>query len=78
MAKFFQDDKGNGSSMRLLMAVWMIGVFAVWAIISLTKGEMPDLPSMIGTVIMAILAAKVWQKYPEAKTGPAPTDDKPQ
>lgn len=77
MAKFFQDDKGNGSSMRLLMAVWMIGVFAVWAAISLWKVELQELPVAIATLIMAILTAKVWQKNVEAKTPPTPTDEAP-
>lgn len=65
MSKWLQDDKGNESSLRKLMAVWMIGVFTVWAIISIWKMELMDLPAMIGTVIMFILGAKVWQKYAE-------------
>jgi len=71
--KYLQEDNGGESSLRLIMAWWCIGVFVVWAIISLWKEALMDLPETISLVIMAILTAKVWQKGKEK-----PVDDKPE
>jgi uncharacterized membrane protein len=70
MNKFLQDSQGSESSLRMIMAIWMLVVLAVWAIICLWKEAILDLPTGICALVMFILGAKVWQKYAENKSPP--------
>ena len=44
LSQFFKDDTGQLSSMRLVFLVWSLGLFVVWAIISLITKQMYAVP----------------------------------
>ena len=70
MNKFLQDNQGNESSLRLMMAWAFVIIFAVWAVVCLVKMDLVDLPTQIALAVGAILTAKVWQKNVENKSPP--------
>jgi hypothetical protein len=44
LSQFFKDDTGQLSSMRLVFLVWGLGLFVVWAIISIITKQMFPVP----------------------------------
>jgi len=60
-----EDNSGGASSTRILMLVWGVGVFVVWAYISLHTGVMVVLPETVITVLLGTSAMKVVQRFGE-------------
>ncbi len=62
MLQFFQDDKGDFSSMRLIMIPWMMGVLITWMYCSFSTGTLQPLPESVITAIGIMVAGKAVQK----------------
>jgi len=63
------DDAGHLSSKRVLAVTWGLGVFAVWAAVSIRKGEMAPLAwEHVGIVLSlaGVVAAGKWGEKPPA------------
>lgn len=61
--KILSDDAGNLSSKRVLAVTWGLGVFIVWALVSVKKGEMAPLAwEHVGIVLSlsGVVAAGKW------------------
>lgn len=56
---------GKLSSMRLLMGVWGLGLFAVWALISWRAGDLLAIPESVVTVFGLVIGGKAVQKFGE-------------
>lgn len=67
MNGFTQDSNGDSSSMRLGVLIWVIGVFVVWAAVSIANRSMVDIPASVGAILAAFLTAKVTQTHIENK-----------
>jgi multisubunit Na+/H+ antiporter MnhF subunit len=65
MANFLQDDKGNNSSMRLLVAFIVVSILGTWVSVSIRTNAMAplDLPTVLALV--GSLMAKAYQKEKE-------------
>jgi len=67
--KIISDDAGNLSSKRVLAVLWGVGVFVVWAFVSVKKGEMTPLAwEHVGIVLSlaGVVAAGKWGEKPPA------------
>jgi hypothetical protein len=65
--KILSDDNGNLSSKRVLAVLWGVGVFFVWAFVSVRKGEMAPLAwEHVGIVLSlaGVVAAGKWGEKP--------------
>lgn len=65
MIQFLLDSKGQKSSARLHVAVWSLGVFAVWAGACIYKGDVLDIPVGVGAVVAAVVGGKTVQSFAE-------------
>lgn len=68
LSKFLSESNGSLSSLRLLMFVWVLGVFVVWATVSVKVWAPAELPDSVITVLGLLCAGKVIQK-PMEKCG---------
>ena len=62
---FFKDESGQYSAMRLSFVVWSLGVFGVWAAVSIIDKSMAALPKEVITMVGLTLGAKVFQSFSE-------------
>ena len=65
--QFFQDDAGNYSSKRLLAVIWGLGVFGVWASVSIKTWAIAPLAwEHVGIVfsLAGVVAAGKWGEKP--------------
>lgn len=65
--EIFQDDNGNYSSKRVLAVLWGVGVFAVWAYVSVREAKMAPLAwEHVGIVfsLAGVVAAGKWGEKP--------------
>lgn len=65
-----EDNSGGLSAIRVLMLVWGVGVFAIWAtgwIIGMINGiyTPPTLPNEIVTILLGITGIKCVQRFGE-------------
>jgi F0F1-type ATP synthase membrane subunit a len=67
MSNFMQDNEGNKSSTRLIMAAWALTVLVVWVIVSLYNKRLEEIPAGVQLVLGMVLTAKVVQKQVECK-----------
>ena len=70
MGGIMEDNSGGISSMRILMLMWGIGAFLVWAaavITALWHGVfvMPTLPAEIVTILLGVTGIKSVQRFGE-------------
>ena len=65
MREFFEDDKGNKSSLRLLFFITWIAIVGVWVSISMHNWKIASLSTGDAMGVFVIHAAKVAQKYVE-------------
>jgi multisubunit Na+/H+ antiporter MnhF subunit len=65
MANFLQDDKGNNSSMRLLVSFIVVSILGTWMSVSIRTNTMAplDLPTVL--TLVGSLMAKAYQKEKE-------------
>lgn len=73
-AEFFQDHTGGNSSMRLMALAVILGVFVVWAVVSIDKMVLVEIPQSVVEFVGGLLIAKVWQVGIETKNFPAGTN----
>lgn len=67
LAEFLQDDNGGLSSKRALALLWGVGVFFVWAYVSVASKAMAPLAwEHVGIVISlaGVVAAGKWGEKP--------------
>ena len=67
ITEFFKDDAGALSSMRLIFIVWSLGTLAVWSVVAIHTGTVPDVPTGVITVFGILTAGKVTQTMNEGK-----------
>jgi len=67
MAKWYQDDVGNTSSMRCLSAIIIVVVVAVWTYCSLKNGHIEPLTEGHGIVAIALFGGNAGHKFAEKK-----------
>lgn len=60
-----QDNSGGLSSTRLSMLLWVVGVFVVWAAISVTNKALQDLPDSVLVLFGILITGKVTQRFGE-------------
>lgn len=63
------DDKGNPSSTRLALIVWVFGVLLIWGIKTLKDPAFPllEIPESIMYIFGILMGGKVGQKHFETK-----------
>jgi hypothetical protein len=71
LSSFVEDNSGGFSSTRLVMLMWSIGVFLVWAVTTcwsvFHSGEktMMSIPGEVITVLLGVMGLKVVQRFGE-------------
>ena len=65
MMKFLQDDSGNNSSIRLTMFMLVTCVMIGWLYATVINKAVQDIPAGLASILIAVFAAKVWQKGTE-------------
>jgi hypothetical protein len=68
LSQFLAGLSGKASSMRLVMLVWSIGVFVVWAFISVKSNQMVVIPDNILYALSVVIGGKVFQRFKEGQT----------
>lgn len=63
----FAESNGKLSAVRLPMLVWSIGVFLVWAWISIGTGDLKAIPEEVILILGIFITGKVSQKIVETK-----------
>jgi hypothetical protein len=69
MSKAFQDDKGNGSSMRWVWAICVLTIMFTWSYVCIKAGTLFSFQIGDATLMAFLFGGKVGQKYLEAKNG---------
>lgn len=69
MAKVFQDDSGNTSSMRIVWAVCVLTVMGVWAYICISTDKLWSFQIGDATLMAFLFGGKIGQKYLEKRNG---------
>lgn len=67
MKQFFKDHGGQYSSMRLVLVLWAVGGFIVWAALSFRAGEIQAISPEFTALIGLLSAGKAVQKHFENK-----------
>lgn len=67
MAKLFEDDLGNKSSMRVVWAFSVIVIVATWAIISIRNLAIAEIDMGTAAAFSGLIAGKVAQRWVEEK-----------
>lgn len=60
-----REDNGNFSSIRLISVVWGVGLFVVWAAVSIVKQAPQDIPVGILGFASSVILWKAAQKFGE-------------
>jgi len=66
-AKFHQDDEGNRSILRIVWAICMVGMIAIWGIVSIQAGELQSFGMGDAILMVGLSGSKVAQKFIELK-----------
>ena len=69
MSKAFEDDNGNKSSMRLIWAICVLTIMAVWAVVCIKNNQLYSFELGDAALMTGLFGGKVAQKYLEAKNG---------
>ncbi|MFH1861043.1 MAG: hypothetical protein ABH870_08575 [bacterium] len=67
--QFLQDEKGILSSTRLAFLIWAIGMFVVWAIVSIYNHKLMEIDNNMMFILLSLMTGKVVQKFGESKEG---------
>lgn len=70
LEKVLEDGQGGISSSRLVMVIWGVGVFLVWAGLSIFKGIILTVPESVLVVVLATMGIKVVQRIFGEQTPP--------
>ena len=65
MKKFFEDNEGNTSSMRIVWTITVLTIVFTWAYISLTTGVLQSFTMGDAAWFAALFGGKVAQSYVE-------------
>ena len=60
---FFQDGSGNLSATRLSFLLWAIGVFGVWAWVSIHTNTLAPIDPSVQTILGVLMTGKVVQSF---------------
>ncbi|HSY26997.1 MAG TPA: hypothetical protein VK832_05810 [Burkholderiaceae bacterium] len=66
---FLQDGNGNLSATRLAFLLWAIGVFGVWAWVSIHTNTLMPIDPSVQTILGVLMTGKVVQSF-SANDGP--------
>ena len=67
LQEFLSEANGQFSSIRLVLLTWGLGVFAVWAFLSVKGAELQHLDSSIVGIFGILIGGKAIQKQAEEK-----------
>ena len=70
ISQLLKDDTGQLSSMRLILLVWGLGTFIVWAYLSIDTHTMSVIPSQVMEILGMVLGGKVFQSFSENQLPP--------
>jgi hypothetical protein len=62
---FVKDRDGKSSSSRLLILMWGLGVFAIWAFSSLSTSTLQAIPDSVITILGVLVGGKTIQRFGE-------------
>jgi hypothetical protein len=62
---FIKDKEGKPSSSRLLILMWGLGVFAIWAVSSLESSTLQSIPDSVITILGVLVGGKTLQRFGE-------------
>jgi hypothetical protein len=62
---FMKDKDGKPSSSRLLILMWGLGVFAIWAVSSLKSSTLQSIPDSVITILGVLVGGKTLQRFGE-------------
>lgn len=62
---FMKDKEGKPSSSRLLILMWGLGVFAIWAVSSLKSSTLQSIPDSVITILGVLVGGKTLQRFGE-------------
>lgn len=65
LGEFVQDNSGGLSSMRLAFLTWTLGVFLVWAGISIYTRTIQALPDSLIILTLGVSGTKAVQRFGE-------------
>lgn len=71
--EFVQDNSGGLSSMRLVFLVWTLGLFFIWAGISIRTGVLQPLPDSVIILSLGVSGTKAVQRFGEKSVDTTPT-----
>jgi len=70
--KILMEGNGKPSATRVVTVVWGLGVFVVWAYLSVTTSQIINLPDHVMEILGIVLTGKVVQRFAES-----PQDNSP-
>ncbi|MCU0568163.1 MAG: hypothetical protein MUF49_16390 [Oculatellaceae cyanobacterium Prado106] len=62
---FIKEKSGKPSSSRLLIIIWGLGVFGVWAYASIKSSTLQPIPESVITIIGVLIVGKTAQRFGE-------------
>jgi hypothetical protein len=65
LSGFIREESGKPSSSRLLILVWGVGVFGIWAFSSVKSASLQSIPESVITILAALVSAKTIQRFGE-------------
>lgn len=60
-----QEKQGKVSTSRVLLLLWGVGLFLVWAFVSIINRNITEIPESVVTVIGILSGSKVLQRFGE-------------
>ena len=60
-----QEKQGKVSTSRVLLLLWGVGLFLVWAFVSIINRNIAEIPESVVTVIGILSGSKVLQRFGE-------------
>lgn len=65
LGELVQDNSGGLSSMRLVFLTWTLGLFFIWAGISIRTGVLQPLPDSVIILALGVSGTKAVQRFGE-------------
>jgi hypothetical protein len=62
---FIKDKDGKASSSRLLILIWGLGVFGIWAVASFKSATLQSIPESVITILGILVGGKTIQRFGE-------------
>jgi hypothetical protein len=61
----WKEADGKPSMVRVLLFIWAVGTFVLWAFLSCRSGVLQDLPDSIAAIVATLAAGKAAQRFAE-------------